>query len=111
MNQDGVRIHNNDSKMVDHGSLYSKVLYDVDGNPLIDPDTNKYLNVYTKAMQDAFDNKQIRLIHQVMKEPTYHYFVTSREQERDFKMYRHSHKKPLYHVYVDEDSRDNYDAK
>lgn len=110
-NIDMVVDYKNNNKIVDHGSLYSRVLYDVEGNPLVDPENHKYLNVYTKAMQDAFDNKNIRMIHQVMKEPTYHYFVTSQKQERDFKMYRHTSKKQVYHVYVDEDSRDNYTYK
>jgi hypothetical protein len=94
-------------RIVDRGSLYAKVLFDVEGNPLRDLDTGRYLNVHTKLMQDAFDQGHIRMVHQVMKEPTYHYFLTSDRQEKDFHKYRMRTTKPVFHVYVDDDSRDS----
>ena len=90
--------------LIDHGSTYGTTLVDVDGNPLRGPD-NKCLNVYTSALQEAFDSGRVRLIH-CMKEPSYRYFVTSSGQDNYFKQNRSKaigDKKLTFHVYVDED--------
>lgn len=88
---------------VDHGSTYANVLYDVEGNPLRNSQ-GEYLNVRTKSMKDAFANKTLHLIH-CMKEPTYRYFTTSKEQLTEFKLQRDNGapNKVTYHVYVDDD--------
>lgn len=90
-------------RLFNHGSLYARSLYDVDGFLLQDEEGNK-LNVYTQAMNEAFISKKIRLIHKV-SEPGYSYFVTSEEQYRRFEFEREngSRERTLYHVYADED--------
>lgn len=90
-------------KLLDHGSTYASVLYDVDGQPLRSP-CGEYLNVMTKSMKEAFANKSIRLIH-CMKEPTYRYFTTSKAQQTRFYAHRDNGapSKTSYHVYVDDD--------
>ena len=90
-------------KMLDHGSTYGKVLYDVEGNALKDQ-SGKYLNIWTTAMKDAFAEGKLRAIHN-LKEPSYRYFVTSQKQQQRFQTHRDSGapRKVLYHVYLDDD--------
>jgi hypothetical protein len=91
-------------RLKDCGSKYSRALVDVEGTPLVN-DVGQALNVYTKAMKDAFDSGRLRLVH-CMKEPTYAYFVTSDYQMRLFQKDRKRGILPhrqTYYVYVDED--------
>lgn len=103
-------VDNNETKMYpiklkDHGSTYANVLYDVEGRPL-KGEYGTFLNVKTKEMKDAFDNKNIRLIH-CMKDlsMSYRYFATSDHQVQKFQTHREfgSDRKLVYHVYLDED--------
>lgn len=98
-------------RLRDKGNINASVLYDVEGRPLKDQQTGVLLNVYTKAMQDAFDRGALRLIH-CLKEPSFRYFVTNDKQKELFQHYRKfgaSHKL-TYHVYVDEDvDRNSYE--
>jgi hypothetical protein len=92
---------------VDHKNLYSKILYDVEGNILTNP-TGRLLNVFRAEMDEAFRVKQLRLYrNSSMSGMCYRYFVTSLEQrdrfleERQFGTYQGPNK--AFHVYVDED--------
>lgn len=91
---------------MDHRNLYSKILYDVEGNIL----TNKQgrcLNVFRNIMDDAFEAKEVRLYRNgTMNNLTYRYFVTSIEQRDQFLWEREigaTEPNKAYHVYVDED--------
>lgn len=90
-------------KMVDHKNTYANILYDVEGTPLKSP-FGEYLNVKSKAMKTAIDNKALRVIH-CLKEPSYWYFITSPTQLTTFRTHRDNGapKTILYHVYVDDD--------
>lgn len=86
--------------------MYSKILYDVDGNIL----TNKQgrlLNVFRSIMDEAFETKEVRLYrNSTMSSLTYRYFITSAEQRDRFLWEREiGSESPNkgYHVYVDED--------
>lgn len=68
-------------KFRDCGSTYAKKLYDVDGFVLLGDD-GSLLNVYNKAMKRAFDNKKLRVIHNMKGE--YVYFITSESQRQRF---------------------------
>ena len=91
-------------KLVDHGSTYAKVLYDVDGEPIVDS-SGQNLSVWKAALKDEFNKGRVRVFH-CMKEPTYRYFVRYDAQTRRFREERDNgavRRKVHYHVYVDED--------
>lgn len=100
-------------KIRDCGSKYSRTLFDVEGNPLVNTAGNP-LHVYTKLMQDEFDSGRLRLIH-CMKEPTFAYFVTSDYQKDVFQRHRKVGALPYrksYYVYVDDDiDKTSYEYK
>jgi len=93
--------------MVDHRSTNSKILYDVEGNILVDAGGHM-VNVYRHTLDDALGKKEVRLFrNSTMKNLCYRYFVTSKKQldkfleEREWGC-KYSPNK-TYHVYVDED--------
>lgn len=65
----------------DKGSTYSRKLYDVDGFVLLGED-GTFLNVYNKAMKEAFEKKRLRVIHNMKGE--YVYFIVSESQRQRF---------------------------
>jgi hypothetical protein len=95
-------------KYQSHNSTYDKILYDVEGKPIIN-DGGVYLSVYRKEMKEAFDTQQLRLIHYMSSEPSYRYFVTSPAQLKAFQDHRDqgAPEKKIYHVYLDEDADRN----
>lgn len=87
--------------------MYSKILYDVEGNILRNRQ-GRCLNVFRSIMDEAFANKEIRLYrNSTMKNICYRFYVTSIEQRDQFLWEREigSAEGPnkAYHVYVDED--------
>lgn len=90
-------------KFRDCGSTYARKLYDVDGFVLLGDD-GSLLNVYNKAMKRAFDNKKIRVIHNMKGE--YVYFITSESQRQRFINERENGCPDLhdrtYYIYRDE---------
>lgn len=94
--------------MVDHGSVYSKILYDVNGKILVDSQ-NHLLNVYRYEMADAIESGELRIVrNSTMANVCYRYFVTSQDQqdifinERSFGTTDGPNK--AFHVYVDDDT-------
>lgn len=65
----------------DKGSTYNRKLYDVDGFVLLGED-GTLLNVYNKAMKEAFEKKRLRVIHNMKGE--YVYFIVSESQRQRF---------------------------
>ncbi len=96
--------------MVDHLDINCKILYDVEGNILIDRNSI-VLNVYKPAMRKALDSKEVRVIrNSTTSELCYRYFITSQAQfERFDKERQFGTREPnkAYHVYVDVDCRDS----
>lgn len=89
--------------LVYHGNLYSGTLYDVDGN-ILRNEAGEKLNVFKEQFKDLLEDKQIRFMHYLTKEPTYSYFVTSTEQLERFHVERAegSYFSGIsYHVYPD----------
>ena len=91
-------------KMVDHGSTYAKVLYDVEGNQLTDQ-SGRNMNIWTSSMKEAIQEGRLKVIHNI-KEPSYYYFATSNTQAERFKEHRDqgAPNKLVYHVYLDNDA-------
>lgn len=90
-------------KLLNQGSKRAKCLYDVDGNLLVDAN-GKLLNIWSKAMQDAFDSKCLRAIHAI--NPGYTYFITKQAQLSRFLEQRKigsDRPNTVYCVYFDED--------
>lgn len=96
--------------LVDHLDINCKILYDVEGNILIDRNSI-VLNVYKPAMREALDSKEVRVIrNSTTSELCYRYFITSQAQFDRFDRERQfGSREPnkAYHVYVDEDCRDS----
>jgi hypothetical protein len=88
-----------------HPSTYTKTLYDVEGNLLVD-DHGVPLHVWDTRLKDALEHKTVRCIHVCMQRPGYRYFVTSQSQMDDFQKNRDMGYAPrrrvMYHVYDDE---------
>jgi hypothetical protein len=87
--------------------MYAKILYDVEGN-ILTSRQGRLLNVFRPAMDEAFENKEIRLYrNSTMTNVTYRYFVTSIEQRDKFLWDRQlgcdQGPNKAYHVYVDDD--------
>lgn len=83
------------------GSTYSRKLYDVDGFVLLAP-TGEFLNVYSRLMKEAFENRQIRCIHNVRD--GYRYFIQTQAQLWRFWRERTEGsdlQNVTYHVYYD----------
>lgn len=94
-------------RLVDHQTMYAKILYDVEGNILTNRQ-GRLLNVFRSIMDDAFENKEVRLYrNSTTTNLCYRYFVTSIEQRDRFLWDRQLGSKEgpnkAYHVYVDED--------
>ncbi len=90
--------------LVDRGSVYCRHLYSVSGELLLD-DCGTPMNVYSKALKDAFETGRVRLIHR-LKEPSYRYFITSNKELKTFQHERDNGAPYLfkkYFVYVDQD--------
>lgn len=93
--------------MCDHGSVYAKILYDVDGNILVDSE-HRMMNVFRATLGLALLNKEVRLFrNKSMGSVCYRYFTTTDEQRDRFLCEREFGTKLgpnlKYHVYVDED--------
>ncbi len=88
-----------------HLSTYAQVLLDVDGQPLLHPDDETYLNVWTAKFNDVLQSKHVRCVH-VPGRPGYRFFVTSEKQKKRFLTERERGFVPnegvIYHVYDDE---------
>lgn len=94
--------------LCDHGSVYAKILYDVDGNILVDSQ-NRMMNVYRDTLGQALANKEVRLFrNSSMGSICYRYFTTSSAQRDRFLFDREigstTGPNVKYHVYVDEDT-------
>lgn len=91
--------------LVDCGSTYNRSLYSVSGKLLLNSAGTRKLNLVNPEIREAFENKELRLIHH-LKEPSYRYFVTSNAELRQFQQERDIGA-PLpfkkYFVYVDDD--------
>lgn len=66
----------------DCGSVYARILYDVDGEILYDDDKDEYLNLSRKTIMDHFNNKTLRCIRHPHDD--YRYFIRSEEQKQRF---------------------------
>lgn len=94
-------------RMVDHVSMYSRILYDIDGKILVNR-KGILLNVYKTQMDDAFRDKDIRVYrNSTMNNVCYRYFVTSQDQLETFWNERvfgtNDGPNKAFHVYVDDD--------
>ena len=93
--------------MVDHKNIFSKILYDVEGN-IIRTKQGRLINVFRKEMEQAM-NEGCLTVHRnsTMHGITYRYFTTSNEQKMRFIDERENgtYEGPnvRYHVYVDDD--------
>lgn len=92
---------------MDHHSTNSKILYDVEGNILVDSQ-HRMMNVYRHTLDDALGKKEVRLFrNSTMANLCYRYFITSKHQldlfhdERAWGTPDGPNK--AFHVYVDED--------
>jgi len=86
------------------GSIYSRRLYDVDGFAIRD-ENNEFLNAWTPAMNDAFEDGRLRLVRSMRFD--YRYFVTSEEQKQRFLYERDTGSdfpNSTYYVYRDRDN-------
>jgi len=93
--------------LVDHKNMYCRILYDVEGKILVNH-MGRILNAFRPEMDEAFANKEIRLIrNSTMDSICYRYYITSQEQWEKFIWERElgSDQGPnkSYHVYVDDD--------
>lgn len=85
------------------GSEYSKILYDINGNQLLDSN-GKYLNVFSVEMKKEMDKGALRLIHNL--KDNYRYFIQS---QRDMDEFQENRKNgcltpnSVYVIYPDED--------
>ena len=95
-------------QLVDHKNIYSKILYDVDGEILVN-NNSIILNAYKPEMEEALDVKEVRIFrNSTMSNLCYRYFITSEAQLKRFNREReYGSKNPnkSYHVYVDDDCR------
>lgn len=93
---------------MDHRNLYSKILYDVDGNILVN-NQGRILNVFKAEMDDALKSKEVIFYRNAtMANLCYRYFVTS-IQQRDIFLEERAFGTPDgpnkgFHVYVDDDT-------
>lgn len=90
-------------EIVYHHNRYASILYDLDGDTLVDDD-GRPLNVFREELKDKLMSKEIRFMHYLTKEPTYAYFITSPEQLGRFHLERtEGCRTPgkQYHVYAD----------
>lgn len=96
------RIH-----MVDHKDVFSKILYDVEGN-ILRTRMGRLINVFRANMEQAM-NDGFLTVHRnsTMAGITYRYFTTSQEQMMKFIDERengtYTGPNVRYHVYVDDD--------
>lgn len=105
------RIH-----MVDHKDVFSKILYDVEGN-ILRTRAGRLINVFRPNMEEAMNEGQLT-VHRnsTMAGITYRYFTTSKEQMMKFIDERengtYTGPNVRYHVYVDDDvDRDTSDYR
>lgn len=89
-------------QFVHHHNRYAGTLYDVDGQ-VLRGESGEPLNVFKEELKDMFQQKKIRFLHYMKKEPTYAYFVTSTDQLERFRDDREFgvHLPTTYHVYLD----------
>jgi len=96
-------------RFIDHGQsrLWSKTLYDVDGNPVIGHD-GRPISFFHSELKDMFVSSRVTLHHR-LKEPAYRYIATSTYQLSTFleERARGADTPKTYHVYVDEDADRN----
>ena len=92
----------------DHVNVYARILYDVEGNILVDR-TGRLINVFRSNMEESMDQGWLKVYrNSTMGGVCYRYFVTSREQfitfvdDRDNGTYTGPN--VFYHVYVDDDT-------
>lgn len=89
---------------IHHKSTYDRLLFDVDGSPLLTPQ-GEPLNLYSHAFKDALASKRVRCIHACHQRPGYRYFVTSEHQRKTFASDRdngYAARWKHYHIYDDE---------
>lgn len=105
------RIH-----MVDHKDVFSKILYDVEGN-ILRTRAGRLINVFRANMEQSM-NAGLLTVHRnsTMSGITYRYFTTSKEQMMKFIDERengtYTGPNVRYHVYVDDDvDRDTSDFR
>jgi hypothetical protein len=87
--------------------MYSKILYDIDGNILVN-EQGRILNVFKPEMDDALKDRHVILYrNSSMGNVCYRYFVTSIEQRDNFLEERTfgtpDGPNKGFHVYVDDD--------
>lgn len=100
-------------RLVDHRTTTSKILYDVEGNILVD-NNHRILNIYRGHLDEAMEKKEVRLFrNSTMGKVCYRYFITSDYQLETFLEERKwgttDGPNKAYHVYVDEDTDINSD--
>lgn len=88
--------------------MYSKILYDVEGNILVNND-GRILNVFKVEMDDALKSREVIFYRNAtMANVCYRYFVASIEQRDNFLEERAfgtpDGPNKAFHVYVDEDT-------
>lgn len=90
-------------KLIDHGSPFAGVLYDVEGK-IIRGRTGRPLNVFQQDMAEALVDGSLLIRYCLHDE--YRYFITSDMQLDDFLREREEgseRKNKAFHVYVDDD--------
>lgn len=97
-------------RLRDCGSVYGRMLRDVEGFTLVD-DEGQLLNVYTTSMKQMMDTGRIRAIRSIRN--GYLYFVTCDFQRRQFQDERQNgsiNPNVTYYVYMDKEdlSGSNY---
>lgn len=98
-----VDVPKNPIKLINKGTIYGKILVDVDGCVLHDKDGN-LLTLYSRALRTAMEEGKIRCIHALY--PGYRYFVRSQwqydrfVQDREFGV---EDPNRCYCIYTDDD--------
>ena len=95
-------------RMVDHRNIYSRILYDVEGNILFDEQGHRLVNAFRENMDDMFTSGRLRLMrNSTTKDLCYRYFIRDENQLHRFLAARQygTNEGPnvAFHVYVDDD--------
>ncbi len=87
-----------------HKTTYARVLYDVDGFPLLD-EQGKSLNIFRHRMKELLEQKVITCMHDIYNRPGYRYFIRDKNQRDRFVRDRdrgYTTRRHTYHIYPDE---------
>lgn len=93
---------------MDHRNIYSKILYDVEGDILYDQQGHRLVNAYRENMEEMFESGRLRLMrNSTMENMCYRYFIRNEAQLIRFQEARQNGTTEgpnvAFHVYVDDD--------